>query len=55
MKCDDRMLSDCEKPEAYAKLIFGFCFFHAVCQDPERFQSSHSKSLKLFLYKSYDI
>ena len=33
MKCDDRMLSDCEKPEAYARLVFGFCFFHAVCQD----------------------
>ena len=33
MKCDDRLLSDCEKPEAYARLVFGFCFFHAVCQE----------------------
>lgn len=37
MKCDDRMLSDCEKPEAYARLVFGFCFFHAVCQDRRKF------------------
>jgi len=37
MKCDDRMLSDCAKPEAYAKLVYGFCFFHAVCQDRRKF------------------
>lgn len=37
MKIDDRMLSDCEKPDAHAKLIFGFCFFHAVCQDRRKF------------------
>ena len=33
MKCDERMLSECEKPEAHARLVLGFCFFHAVCQD----------------------
>jgi len=37
MKMDDRMLADCEKPEAYARLAFGFCFFHAVCQDRRKF------------------
>eukprot|EP00930_Biecheleria_cincta_P008311 TRINITY_DN10972_c0_g5_i1.p1 TRINITY_DN10972_c0_g5~~TRINITY_DN10972_c0_g5_i1.p1 ORF type:complete len:3933 (-),score=932.09 TRINITY_DN10972_c0_g5_i1:47-11569(-) len=37
MKCDDRMLQDCEKPEAYMRLVFGFCFFHAVCQDRRKF------------------
>eukprot|EP00929_Paragymnodinium_shiwhaense_P087545 TRINITY_DN476_c0_g3_i1.p1 TRINITY_DN476_c0_g3~~TRINITY_DN476_c0_g3_i1.p1 ORF type:complete len:2301 (-),score=755.59 TRINITY_DN476_c0_g3_i1:246-6980(-) len=36
-KCDDRMLQDCEKPEAYMKLVFAFCFFHAVCQDRRKF------------------
>jgi len=37
MKCDDRMLNDCKKPQAYARLVFGFCFFHAVCQDRRKF------------------
>jgi dynein heavy chain len=37
MKCDDKMLSDCAKPEAYSRLVFGFCFFHAVCQDRRKF------------------
>ncbi|CAE8610871.1 unnamed protein product [Polarella glacialis] len=36
-KCDDKLLSDCEKPEQYARLVFGFCFFHAVCQDRRKF------------------
>eukprot|EP00927_Polykrikos_kofoidii_P001659 TRINITY_DN10635_c0_g2_i1.p1 TRINITY_DN10635_c0_g2~~TRINITY_DN10635_c0_g2_i1.p1 ORF type:complete len:1545 (-),score=361.06 TRINITY_DN10635_c0_g2_i1:69-4703(-) len=37
MKCDDRMLSDCAKPEAYGRLVFGFCFFHAICQERRKF------------------
>lgn len=37
MKCDDRMLQDCVQPEAYMRLVFGFCFFHAVCQDRRKF------------------
>lgn len=37
MKCDDRMLADCTKPQAYARLVFGFCFFHAICQDRRKF------------------
>jgi len=37
LKCDDRMLTDCDKPEAYSRLVFGFCFFHAVCQDRRKF------------------
>jgi len=37
MKCDDRMLADCVKPEAHARLVFGFCFFHAICQDRRKF------------------
>jgi len=36
-KCDDKMLNDCVKPEAYARLVFGFCFFHAICQDRRKF------------------
>jgi len=36
-KCDDRILNDCEKPEAFARLVFGFCFFHAICQDRRKF------------------
>eukprot|EP00928_Gymnodinium_smaydae_P008329 TRINITY_DN13035_c1_g3_i1.p1 TRINITY_DN13035_c1_g3~~TRINITY_DN13035_c1_g3_i1.p1 ORF type:complete len:2552 (-),score=764.33 TRINITY_DN13035_c1_g3_i1:28-7683(-) len=37
MKCDDRMLSDCKLQEPFARLVFGFCFFHAVCQDRRKF------------------
>jgi len=36
-KFDDRMLADCNKPEAYGRLVFAFCFFHAVCQDRRKF------------------
>merc|ERR1719174_2892064 len=28
-KVDDKTLVDCEKPEAFARLFFAFCFFHA--------------------------
>merc|ERR1719456_1699914 len=36
-KMDDKTLSDCAKPGVYKKLIFGFCFFHAICQDRRKF------------------
>merc|ERR1719399_2361152 len=36
-KFDDKVLSDCDKPEAYRRLIFGFAFFHAVCQERRKF------------------
>merc|ERR1719454_2076126 len=31
------MMNDCEKPGVYKKLIFCFCFFHAICQDRRKF------------------
>eukprot|EP00403_Amphidinium_massartii_P005819 CAMPEP_0178381688 /NCGR_PEP_ID=MMETSP0689_2-20121128/6115_1 /TAXON_ID=160604 /ORGANISM="Amphidinium massartii, Strain CS-259" /LENGTH=1395 /DNA_ID=CAMNT_0020001885 /DNA_START=8 /DNA_END=4194 /DNA_ORIENTATION=- len=37
MKCDDKVLNDCTKPEIFSRLNFGFCFFHAVCQDRRKF------------------
>jgi dynein heavy chain len=36
-KMDDKMLNDCEQPSVYKKLIFSFCFFHAICQDRRKF------------------
>jgi len=27
---DDKILEDCKKPEAFKKLLFGFCLFHAI-------------------------
>ena len=34
---DDRELNDCEKPDEYKKLLFGFCLFHAIIQDRRKF------------------
>ena len=34
---DDKDLEDCNKPEAYKVLYFGFCFFHAIVQDRRKF------------------
>ena len=34
---DDKALEDCNKPEAYKTLYFGFCFFHAIVQDRRKF------------------
>merc|ERR1719271_1105865 len=33
----DKILNDCEKPGEYKKLVFSFCFFHAVVQDRRKF------------------
>ena len=29
-KLDDKELGDCNKKDAFKKLLFGFCLFHAV-------------------------
>ena len=34
---DDKDLEECKKPEAYKKLLFGFCLFHAIIQDRRKF------------------
>ena len=34
---DDKALEDCNKPEAFKTLYFGFCFFHAIVQDRRKF------------------
>jgi dynein heavy chain len=36
-KFDDRVLDECKKPEVYKKLVFAFCFFHAICQDRRKY------------------
>lgn len=34
---DDKELDDCRKSDAYKKLLFGFCLFHAIIQDRRKF------------------
>merc|ERR1719409_1961045 len=34
---DESVLEGCINPEPYRRLLFGFCFFHAVIQERRRF------------------
>lgn len=34
---DDKEFEDCTKPDIYKRLLFGFCFFHAIVQDRRKF------------------
>eukprot|EP00747_Dinoflagellata_sp_TGD_P112722 gnl/TRDRNA2_/TRDRNA2_171542_c1_seq9.p1 gnl/TRDRNA2_/TRDRNA2_171542_c1~~gnl/TRDRNA2_/TRDRNA2_171542_c1_seq9.p1 ORF type:complete len:647 (+),score=122.52 gnl/TRDRNA2_/TRDRNA2_171542_c1_seq9:121-2061(+) len=36
-KLDDRTVQSCQKPEAFMRLAFAFCFFHAVCLERSKF------------------
>lgn len=36
-RLDDAYLSTCDKPDAWRKLLFGMCLFHAVVQDRRKF------------------
>jgi dynein heavy chain len=33
----DKLFSECEKPDVFKTLLFGFCFFHAIVQDRRKF------------------
>ena len=37
MALDDKTLSDCVKPDAFKKLLFGFSLFHAIIQERRKF------------------
>ena len=34
---DDKELNDCNKVDAFKKLLFGFSLFHAIIQDRRKF------------------
>ncbi len=34
---NEKDVSECQKPNEYRKLLFGFCFFHAIIQDRRKF------------------
>uniref|UniRef100_A0A0G4EZA7 AAA+ ATPase domain-containing protein n=1 Tax=Chromera velia CCMP2878 TaxID=1169474 RepID=A0A0G4EZA7_9ALVE len=34
---NDKQITDCSQPEAYTRLLFGFCFFHAIVQDRRKY------------------
>mmetsp|Transcript_23005 Transcript_23005/g.26017 ORF Transcript_23005/g.26017 Transcript_23005/m.26017 type:complete len:729 (+) Transcript_23005:3-2189(+) len=34
---DNKELNDCSKPDSFKKMLFGFCFFHAIVQDRRKF------------------
>lgn len=34
---DDNYLNDCKNADGFKKLLFGFCFFHAIIQDRRKF------------------
>eukprot|EP00397_Hematodinium_sp_SG-2012_P000066 GEMP01000066.1.p1 GENE.GEMP01000066.1~~GEMP01000066.1.p1 ORF type:complete len:3524 (+),score=879.37 GEMP01000066.1:529-10572(+) len=36
-KLDDKILDDCNRPSDFKKMVFAFCFFHAVVQDRRKF------------------
>jgi hypothetical protein len=36
-RLDDAYLTNCDKPDAWRKLLFGMCLFHAVVQDRRKF------------------
>merc|ERR1719428_739940 len=36
-KLDDKILEDSKNPVVFKHLCFGFCFFHAVCQERRKF------------------
>jgi Dynein heavy chain AAA lid domain/Dynein heavy chain region D6 P-loop domain len=36
-RLDDGYLASCKQPEAWRKLLFGLCLFHAVVQDRRKF------------------
>ena len=33
----DKLLEESNKPRVFARLLFGFCFFHAIVQDRRKF------------------
>lgn len=52
---DDKILNDCEKPKEYKKLLFAFCFFHAIVQDRRKFGPIGWNIPYSFTYEDFDV
>jgi len=52
---DTKFLNDCSKPDAYRKLIFSFCFFHAIVQDRRKFGAIGWNIPYAFTFEDLDV
>ena len=52
---DNRALNDCEKPNEFKKILFGFTFFHAIVQDRRKFGPIGWNIPYAFTFEDFDV
>jgi dynein heavy chain len=52
---DNKMLSDCNKPDKFKKLMFAFSFFHAIVQDRRKFGPIGWNIPYAFTFEDFDV
>ena len=52
---DNKILNDCQKPNEFKKLLFGFAFFHAIVQDRRKFGPIGWNIPYAFTYEDFDV